>query len=665
MSSTYEPPSELSDPDWIEFESLLSELARLAKSEMSFQRLAQALLDQTVHILAAVGGAVWLGKRPGPLRLECQLNFHLSDSSSEKSFHEQLLDEARREGELLVVPPGGSTIDSRTVANPTNYTLLVGPLKVDQDVVGLFEIVQRSSASAAAIRGNRRLLGLVCELAADHLRRHELRQLRDEQLQAHQFEEFFARIHAALDLRTVAFEVANVGRQVIDCDRVTVAIKKGTTFRLKAVSGVDSINRRSNSVRRLEELASSVARAGENVWYDGEDDETLAPQILESLKLYTDEAHPRVIGLFPLTDSRLAQQGAHPAVFGVVIVEHFQFVLDELARGRATRVAEQSGTALVNALRHEALPTLPLVRLFKQPLGQPMIRRSTLALLVGAAALAISLLFVPMEFNVFAEGELQPRELQHVFAPFDAQVVSIRAKHGDEVAANDLLLELRSPEIDLESQRIQGEFDVTQKRIATIESSLLEADRSDEQVTLRLNQLAGEREELMQLLASQQQQLALLSDQRKKLSVLSPIEGQVLTWDLEQTLSDRPVQRGQLLLSVANLDGPWVAELEIPDDQVGYVLESKMVQESLNASFQLATNRGVDYEGVIHRLSARTETGADNRAVVRAVMEVDEATIGELRPGATIFAKIHCGNRSAAFVLFHDVVETVLNWFRF
>jgi multidrug efflux pump subunit AcrA (membrane-fusion protein) len=339
--------------------------------------------------------------------------------------------------------------------------------------------------------------------------------------------------------------------------------------------------------------------------------------------------------------------------------------LGEVARGRAQRVAEQSAAALLNALRHEALPTLPLARLLKPPLGQPAFRRSTLMLLVAAAALLLSLLFVPMEFNVYAEGELQPRELQHVFAPFEAEVASIRVKHGDTVTASDLLLELRSPDVDLESQRIQGEFDVTQKRIAVIESSLLEADRADEQDTLRLNQLAGEREELMQLLASQQEQLALLKEQRKKLAVLSPIDGQVLTWDLEQTLADRPVQRGQLLLSVANLDGPWIAELEIPDDQIGHVLNSEGAQESMNASFQLATHRGVDYQGVIRRLAARTEPTDDDRAVVRAVMEVDEAAIGDLRPGATIFAKIHCGKRSAAFVLFHDVVETVLNWFRF
>jgi multidrug efflux pump subunit AcrA (membrane-fusion protein) len=665
MSSTYGQPSEISDPDWVEFESLLSELARLAKSEMSFQRVAQSLLDQTVHLLAAVGGAVWLGQWPAPLRLECELNSQSLERDPELNFHEQLLEQARREGDTLVVPPGGTTIDSRILPNPTDYTLLIGPLKVDQDVVGLIELIQRPTASAAAIRGNRRLLALVCELAADHLRRHELRQLRDQRLQTQQFEAFLARIHGSLDLPAVAFEVANVGRQLIDCDRVTVAIRKGHAFRLLAVSGVDSINRRSNAVRRLEDLASRVARAGETVWYQGDEDEPLAPQILEALRLYADEAHPRAIGLIPLTDSKTSPRGARPPVFGVLIVEHFQSVFDELARGRAIRVAENSSSSLLNALRHEALPTLPFVRYFRQPLGQPSVRRSTLVIVLAAAALAISSLFIPMDFNVHAQGELQPRQLQHVFAPFEAQVAAIRVKHGEMVKANDLLLELRSPDLELESQRIQGEFDVTQRRILNIESSLLEDDRSKDEDTLRLNQLAGEREELMQLLASQQEQLDLLSLERKKLAVLSPIDGQVLTWDLEQTLADRPVQRGQLLLSVANVHGPWVAELEIPDDQVGHVLSSREAQESMNASFQLATKRGVDYRGVIHRLAARTEPTDDDRAVVHAMMEVDEAAIGELRPGATIYAKIHCGRRSVAFVLFHGAVEAVVNWFRF
>ena len=74
MSNELQQHDEVGDADWLEFESLLGELAQLAKSGMPYDRLAKSLLDQTVYILAAVGGAVWSFDTAGGLRLDCQLN---------------------------------------------------------------------------------------------------------------------------------------------------------------------------------------------------------------------------------------------------------------------------------------------------------------------------------------------------------------------------------------------------------------------------------------------------------------------------------------------------------------------------------------------------------------------------------------------------------------
>lgn len=665
MAAIHQQPSEIRDPDWIEFESLLGELAELSKSELAFEPLAKQLLSNTVQILAAAGGAVWLGDRSSPLRLACQVNHDAIKDVIGQRFHLQALDLARAEGDSVVIPPGDTSLGALLVNNPTEFTLLIGPLKVDRDVVGLFEIVQRSSCGAAALRGSRRLLGLVCELASDHLRRSELRQLRDDRLQMRQLEDFTTRIHGSLDLKSVAYELANAGRQFIDCDRVSVLVRKGRRFVLKAISSVDAIDRRSNVVRRLEQLAFCVARANETIWHEGESSEEIAPQVLEALRLYSDEAHPRMIGLIPLAAPPQDGSRVRLPAAGVLVVEQFNSVLDQVARQRAENVAKQSGLALVNTLRYESLPTVPFLRRRNAVIGQPAIRTSTLlAILAGVAAIA-SLFFIPVDFNVHSEGELQPEQQQYVFAPFDGQVASLAVKHGDQVAADDLLLELRSPEIDLESQRIQGEVDTTQQRISAIESSLLQMDVANEPDENRYTQLSAEKEELTQVLASQQNQLALLREQRDKLVLRSPMAGQILTWDLEQLLSDRPVQRGQSLLNVANLQGPWVAELEVPDDKIGHVLAAQAGVESLPVSFQLATNRGVDYCGVVRRISSRTEATEGDRSVVRVMMDVDEEAIRDLRPGATIFADIHCGQRSIAYVWFHDVVETVLGWLKF
>lgn len=648
----------------MEFESLLADLARIAKSGVSTERLVHSLLEHTVHILAAEGGAVWLGLPSAPPKLECEVGFDAVYRAAGLRLHQKLLEEARVAGEPLVVPPGKMTIGSETLTNATDFTLLLAPLKVDQDVVGVFEIVQRASVSAAAIRGNQRLLGLVCELAADHLRRRELRQLRDEKLQADQYESFLDRIHRSLDLRALTYAMVNAGRSFIDCDRVTVAIRKGRRFRILAISSVDSIDRRSNTVRRLEELAACVARTNDAVWYDGEDADSLPPQILDALRRYADTAHPRMIGLLPLSDSPPEEKSLPRPACGVLIVEQFRSLLDDTAQARATRIARPSTLALLNALRYRSLPTLPFARYRKASDGQPVVRLSVLFAMLAAIGAMIGLLLMPMDFNIPVEGELQPENRQYVFAPFDAQIASIAVQHGSHVAANDVLLQLRSPDLDRESERLQGDFATTQKRISAVESALLQVNGRQDADEKRLSQLAAEQEELREQSASQQKQLSLLRNEREKLVVRSPLAGHVLTWNVEQLLADRPVQRGQSLISVADLDGPWIADLKVPDDKIGHLLQARD-GGPVSASFQLATNRGTDYRGEVRRISDRTESTADERAVVRVVMDVDEAPLAEKRPGATIFAKLHCGRRPAAFVLFHDLYEAIWNWFQF
>jgi hypothetical protein len=108
-----------------------------------------------------------------------------------------------------------------------------------------------------------------------------------------------------------------------------------------------------------------------------------------------------------------------------------------------------------------------------------------------------------------------------------------------------------------------------------------------------------------------------------------------------------------------------VAELDVPDDEIGQVLNAQASSKDMPVTFQLATNRGVDFHGVIRRIASRTENGVDDRPIVRITVDVDEKAIGELRPGATIFAKINCGRRKVAYVWFHDVVEAVQSWVSF
>jgi hypothetical protein len=165
------------------------------------------------------------------------------------------------------------------------------------------------------------------------------------------------------------------------------------------------------------------------------------------------------------------------------------------------------------------------------------------------------------------------------------------------------------------------------------------------------------------MLDNQKQQLQLLHEERAKLVVRSPASGNVLTWNLDVLLQNRPVQRGEVLVSVANLAGEWTAELQVPDNRIGYLLEAERRHGGpLNISFELATDRGNPYHGALRQIASRTELNESNRPIVRVAMDVDTESRGVLRPGATVFAKINCGRRSIGYVWFHDLIDALRNW---
>ena len=156
----------------------------------------------------------------------------------------------------MLIPPhsgpgGAATNDPEAAANPTDFLLVFGLLKTDLETIGLVEIFQRFEAGAEAQAGYLRFLSQMCELAGDFLKSHQLRHFSDRQTLWTQLEDFTRTVHASLNPRETAYTIVNEGRRLIECDRVTVAIRRGKKCRIEAISGQDLFDKRSNTVRLL------------------------------------------------------------------------------------------------------------------------------------------------------------------------------------------------------------------------------------------------------------------------------------------------------------------------------------------------------------------------------------------------------------------------------
>ena len=176
--------------------------------------------------------------------------------------------------------------------------------------------------------------------------------------------------------------------------------------------------------------------------------------------------------------------------------------------------------------------------------------------------------------------------------------------------------------------------------------------------------LMGQLAESEQKLSSLQAQQAIVNAKVADLEVKSPIDGQVVTWDLKERLEGRPVQRGQSLLRVANPDGQWELDLHMPDDRMGYVARAEKQaaesrHEELSVAYILATEPGTTLQGKVKEVQNSAEIrekDEGNVVVIKVAINENEIDPANVREGTTVTGKVHCGRRPVGYVWFHDLL---------
>lgn len=688
-SERSQPDTELTNGAWHEIDVLIEEIAGLSKSDMPAGAFHAEFLRRVVSGLAAVGGEVWAAGTGAPLRSEHRILPAESASlnSRDAAWHRRQLAAAVLEtgqakivaahsssGDRGVVP--GSAPESRPThgddsANPTEFLVLACPWAVDGDWAGVVEVFQRAGAGPEAERGYLHFLQAMCELLADFHRNRQLRELRQRAAQWRELDQFAEQVHRGLDLEATAYTIANEGRRVLGCDRVSVLVCRSGGCRLLAVSGVDVVERRASLVRALEQLSSAVAGCGEPLWHSRSTVER-PPEIESRLAAYLDESPARAMAVVPLKSAETsraddASDGSppgRPETLAVLVVEQFRGEFDERTPTAVSALLGHSATALANAMELDRLPMAGWLRALGKArwfIAARQLPKTVLAI-VAAVACVLLLTFVPADFRVESRGELQPVDVRDVFAPADGVVAEVRTSHGEQVRAGQVLLLLRNPELDLDFKRVGGELQTARKKLASVEAERLQTPRDAEEQRRRYGQLTAQHEELRELIASLEGQYAILQKKRQELEVRSPVAGQVLTWNLEQLLAARPVNRGQSLMTVADLQGPWQLELRVPDHRVAHVLAAAQRAEGLDVTFVLATEPGAQRHGTLVRTGMRTEVADPDGAFVPALVQIDRSEIPELMPGATVTARIDCGRRAVGYVWLHDLLDALRSW---
>ena len=661
---------------------LVAEIAELAESDIQPAEFHTEFLTRVVAAVAASGGALWLLDGRGSLKLQHHLEFQLTglmDGRTRTQPHDALLGCMIQASQPQIIPPGATVDGVPGAGNPTGFALILAPLSVDKQVVGLVEILMDPTRRAATQKSTLRFVSDLCDLAGQYLKNRQMRQMVSQQRLWTQLEQFSQAIHTSLDLKETSYAVANDGKRLVGCDRLSVALKMGGRAMVEAVSGQEVVEQRANLIRELTRLCKAVIRSGEDLVYTG-NTEGFAPDLRDALEMYVDESGSKAV-IVALLHKPESEANKDRVAFGCLVAEQ---IGDELAltdaHARTEVVARHASTALWNSREHDKIFMLPVLKAVGSPWR--FFKGRTLAKIVGVLLAILGLIgvltFVPWKLTIEGRGSIQTIEPRQDVCPGGRDRRGSRRGARPEGQEGGRPRELESKELETNLSKALAERDAAISQIGALRAQIARAGAKEDE----RSQLLGQKREYEIKERGADEQIAILKDQIETMAIRSPQDGIVTTWEVKKNLTGRPVEIGTELIDIAATEGNWDLEVEVPDDDMGPILDArsklnaaiaagtKPAGSQLSAYFVTATDPEHRYPGYVRRIASKAETVEGKHVVKVTVGFSDDVRADflkhnrEFRPGAEVRARVNCGDARLAYVLLRDVVhvfhETVL-----
>ena len=656
---------------------LLKEITDLAGSPLPEPVFLQELLKRAVPALGASAGAVWMFDDQKRLVLQCEVQLKstgfLDDPEMRSSFERPFAE---------VLQGGGVRAHSYELAPSGNGVrkgcVLLGGLQRESGVAGILQLFEGEGAGEPERPNRLRALEQICSQVARYCQQRKAGAQRAEQPAPSTGIEdsWLLAIHESLRANEVAMVAANECRRLLGVDRVGIAERYGPRAKLRAVSGQQSVNARSNVVRLLSKLTEQVLLAGEKLSFTG-DTRNLPPQYEKILADYLHESRSRAIVILPVSgpENRDREETkspaereelARPKPVGAVIVEQIsETPLPPDLDSRLDTIGRHVGLALRNAQAHERIFLVSLWELLGSWRAKLKGRRVAqwAAALAALAAVVLALIFVTWDYRVSGKGKLMPIDRRGIFAPWDGEVFELFVNSGQKVNEGDLLIRMKNDELHAKLLLAKNTLSDKQQEKDAIVATL--SDPALLQSAAQEVELRGKQMQLAVEIEGAAQQVKNLSGRVEALSVRAPITGVVATFRIEELLRKRPVKQGELLLEVMDPTGRWRLELDIPENRIGHIIDAqrKKADPNLAVRYVLATATELTYDGTLESLATRSVTSESEGTVVPAFVALAEPTPPDPRIGAEVTAKINCGKKSLGYVLFGDVIEFLRKWF--
>jgi hypothetical protein len=674
----------------------LEEVAKLSETNVPPGAFYGELLKRLLESLAAPVGAIWARNAQGNLQLQFQINLKevgLDKSEEARQSHDELLRQVTMQPRPFHLPPhsgvGPKEEGKVSAGNPSDYLLLIAPIMINDQVAGLLEVWQGPNRPAQAIAGYLQYMTFMADLAARYQRNQMMGQLAGQQQVWTQLESFARQAHASLHPREVAYLVANEGRRLVECDRVTVAVRHGSKARIEAVSGADVVETRSNLVRQMRTLCQRVLEWGEKLVFNGTRDDSLPPKVLAALDAYLAESNSKLLVVQPLRDEREKKSSKPPR--SALLMECFEPPAEpQQLIARLDVVSRHAAPALYNAVEHHRIPMrflwLPLAKAQEGIGGKT---KAISALVVALLSLlGAALYLVPYELKMDSNGKLMPEIRRVVYAPTNGTIREFNVEPNDSVDENGQLA--RMDDLDFEKKlralldeikKAHSDWDIAN---SNARSATNDKERGDarEKLSVAKNTEDSKQDEFDALMRRTNARHDTLGAFDLRAPLFTPTERRRLTqprWtvlnsNFKEDWSGRFAKSSDPILHLGAKEGPWEIELRIPQKHISQVLlafKNKGYDKPLKVDFVLHSDADRMYQGMLdyHKIAGMANPNRDEKdesePEVLAFVRIDGDDIDAdyklpragLVSGTEVHAKIRCGKARMGYALFYGVWE--------
>ena len=614
---------------------LLHEAGLEFASTLDSDELLARVFDRALDVLDAEAGSIWLRKADvlvceiarGPVREKIE--------GIELPMGAGIVGDVALRGESELV--ADATDDPRFVHQVDDATgfatrsVATVPLKTKDDVLGALQVLNKRSGTGLFDEADLTLLEGLAATAGLSLHNAQLHGAEGRARDLKAMLEISREITSTLDTDRLVVSLANLGSRILSYDRAAVSLEDAGQLTLRAISGQETFDAKSDANLELDRLMEWLLERGEVAYVpDIEGDTELASSVRTSFPGYLERTRIRSLCLVPLVD----EEGRVGAFYMESASVGF---LGDAGLEAAQLLATQASVALRNSELYGQVPLIgllaPVAEMRNRLAAMP---RTAFLRKVGIpVVVVIAVALIPWRERVSPRSaELIPGSRMPVRATVGGLLEEVRAQEGATVSRGDVLAVLRDDEIRIRISETEGALAAARREEASARS------RGDE----TQSRLADIR------IAEFTENLSLLREQLERTRIRAPVDGVILTVRPHEMLGEY-LEPGRTFVLLGRTDRLQVEALIEQHDV-------DRVQTGLPIRLKVAARPNHTFVGTIVQMSPSATPGPAGDATVTVWGDIDNDE-GLLRPGLEARAKIVGARRPVGYLVFRPLIRWI------